>query len=124
MAGNSSTYYLGTTPSEGLGDSPRYWYALRKNQDGELFFVRSDQVIDREAYELNIPGPPSRDFTNFEAGTDYFEGIDVEHEPAYQNLKYPQYKWDDRSLFYYVDDEGMFIVRINKGYTYPTGISS
>lgn len=124
MAGNSSSYYLGTTPTEGLGNSPRYWYALRRNEDGELFLVRSDQILDRDAYELNIPGPPEEDFDNFVVGTDYLDGIDVTHELVKENMFYPQYKWDDRSLFYYVDNEGMFVVRINKGYSYPTGISS
>jgi hypothetical protein len=124
MAGTSSAYYLGTTPTEGLGNSPRYWYALRKNEDGELFLVRSDQIIDRDAYELNIPGPTEEDFDNFVIGVDYLEGIDITHEPLKENMFYPQYRWDDRSLFYYIDDEGMFVVRINKGYAYPTGISS
>ena len=124
MAGISSTYYLGTTPSESLGDSPRYWYALRRNNDGELFLVRSDQITDLDAYELNIPGPPEEDFDDFVAGTDYLDGLDVTHELLKENMFYPQYRWDNRSLFYYVDDEGMFIVRINRGYSYPTGISS
>jgi hypothetical protein len=124
MAGNSSSYYLGTTPTEGLGNSPRYWYALRRNDDGELFLVRSDQIIDRDAYELNIPGPPEEDFDNFIVGTDYLDGVDLTHELVKENMYYPQYRWDDRSLFYYVDGEGMFVVRINKGYSYPSGISS
>lgn len=119
-----SNYYLGVTPEEGLGDSPRYWYALRRNEDGELFFVRSDQILDREAYELNVAGDPSENFEDFEVGIDYLEGIDEDHEAVYENLYYPQYKWDARSLFYYVDTDGTFVVRINKGYTYPTGISS
>ena len=121
---SSSTYYLGTTPIEGLGDSPRYWYALRRNDDGELFLVRSDQIIDRDAYELNIPGPSEEDFEDFEVGIDFFEGLDEQHELLNKNMFYPQYKWDNRSLFYYVNDEGMFVVRINKGYAYPNGISS
>jgi hypothetical protein len=124
MAGTSSSYYLGTTPTEGLGNSPRYWYALRRNEDGEIFLVRSDQIIDRDAYELNIPGPPEEDFEDFEVGVDFFDGIDAEHETPKENMYYTQYKWDDRSLFYYIDNEGMFIMRINKGYSYPTGISS
>lgn len=124
MAGNSSPYYLGTTPTEGLGNSPRYWYALRRNEDGELFLVRSDQIIDRDAYELNIPGPPEEDFDQFEVGVDFLDGIDETHEKPKENMFYPQYRWDDRSLFYYVDGEGMFVVRINKGYSYPNGISS
>jgi hypothetical protein len=124
MSGNSSTYYLGTTPTEGLGFAPRYWYALRRNQDGELFLVRSDQIADGDAYALNIPGPIEEDFTGFEAGIDFLGGIDATHEPTSANMVYPQYKWDGRSLFYYIDNEGMFVVRINKGYSYPVGISS
>jgi len=124
MAGISSSYYLGTTPSESLGDSPRYWYALRRNEDGELFLVRSDQISDLDAYELNIPGPPEEDFEDFEVGVDFFDGIDSTHETPKENMYYTQYKWDQRSLFYYVDNDGMFVMRINRGYSYPTGISS
>lgn len=124
MPAISSPYYLGTTPQEQLGDSPRYWYALRRNEDGELFFVRSDQIIDQDAYELNIPGPPEEDFTDFEIGIDFLDGIDDEHEKPKENMFYPQYRWDDRSLFYYVASDGSLNVRINKGYTYPSGISS
>lgn len=124
MAGISSTYYLGTTPSESLGESPRYWYALRRNEDGEMFLVRSDQISDVDGYELNIPGPTEEDFDNFIVGTDYLDGIDTTHEKLKENMYYPQYKWDNRSLFYYVDSEGMFVVRINRGYVYPLGISA
>ncbi len=124
MAGVSSSYYLGTTPTEALGESPRYWYALRRNEDGELFLVRSDQIKDVDSYELNIPGAPEEDFDQFEPGVDYLEGIDENHEKPKLNMFYPQYKWDDRSLFYYVDAEGMFTVRINRSYAYPTNISS
>lgn len=124
MAGISSTYYLGTTPSESLGESPRYWYALRRNEDGEMFLVRSDQISDVDGYELNIPGPTEEDFDNFIVGTDYLDGVDTTHEKLKENMYYPQYKWDNRSLFYYVDSEGMFVVRINRGYVYPLGISA
>jgi len=120
----ANAYYLGRTPEDVLGNSPRYWYALRKNIDGELFLVRSDQVLDTDAYELNIPGPPEEDFIDFVVGTDYLDGIDTTHEKPKENMYYPQYRWDSRSLFYYIDDEGMFTVRINRGYSYPNGISS
>lgn len=120
----ANAYYLGRTPEEVLGNSPRYWYALRRNEDGELFLVRSDQVLDTDSYELNIPGPPEEDFIDFVVGTDYLDGIDTTHEKPKENMYYPQYRWDSRSLFYYIDDEGMFTVRINRGYSYPDGISS
>lgn len=119
-----SNYYLGRTPVETLGDSPRYWYALRRNDDGELFFVKSDQLVDRDFYNINLPGDPTGNFEDFEAGIDYLEGIAEDHEVEYENLLYPQYKWDDRSLLYYVDDTGQLSLRINQNYQYPEGISS
>jgi len=120
----ASNYYLGRDPIDTLGQSPRYWYALRRNQDGELFIVRSDQLTDKDAYEINIPGDPADNFEDFEPGVDFFDGVDTEHEPEFENMFYPQYRWDDRSIFYYVDSQGQLIQRINQGYTYPTGTSS
>lgn len=119
-----SNYYLGTSPLESLGDSPRYFYGMRRNNDGELFLIRSDQLKDVGDVELNFPGSTAETFDDFEAGIDFFDGIDVDHNVIYDNLKYPQYKWDNRSIFYYVDAQGQLVMRINKGYVYPTGISS
>ena len=119
-----SNYYLGRTPVETLGDSPRYWYALRRNEDGELFIVRSDQVVDDGTYEINLPGEPAENFEDFEPGIHFFEGVDEDHNKVYDNINYTQYRWDDRSIFYYVDVEGQLSQRVFGGYTYPTGISS
>lgn len=121
---SQSNYYLGRDPVETLGASPRYWYALRRNADGELFVVTSDQVTDKDTYVINLPGDPTENFEDFEPGIDYFEGVDEDHEKVFDNMKYTQYRWDDRLLFYYVDSEGNLVQRIFKGYTYPTGISS
>ena len=119
-----STYYLGSSPDEALGNSPRYWYALRRNSDGELFLLRSDQLIDKDSIELNLPGAPAENFEDFEPGVDYFEGIAADHEVEYDNLVYPQYRWDNRTMLYYIDSEGRLTQRINQGYSYPTGHSS
>ena len=119
-----STYYIGTSPEESLGDSPRYFYGLRRNDHGELFFVRSDQLADIDDVTINEPGSLADTFQDFEAGVDYLDGIDAEHEILYENMKYPQYKWDNRSLFFYVDSQGQLVIRINRGYTYPVGISA
>jgi hypothetical protein len=119
-----STYYLGQSPDEALGDSPRYWYALRKNQDGELFLLRSDQLKDKDSIELNLPGQPSENFEDFEPGIDYFEGVTADHQVEYDNLVWTQYRWDNRNLLYYVDNQGRLTQRINQGYVYPVGTSS
>jgi hypothetical protein len=120
----SSNYYLGTSPVEALGDSPRYFYAIRRNNDGELFFVRSDQLKDINDVELNQPGSIGGTFEDFEAGIDFLDGIDSNHNIVYDNLRYPQYKWDDRSIFFYIDNQGQLVMRINRSYTYPEGVSS
>jgi hypothetical protein len=119
-----SAYYLGVSPTEALGDSPHFFYAIRKNEDGELFLIRSDQLLDKDSIELNNPGHPADNFEDFEPGVDFFEGVADDHEPNYNNLVWPQYKWDNRSILYYIDEQGRLVQRINQSYTYPTGISS
>jgi len=120
----ANNYYLGRDPEEVLGQSTRYLYAMRRNDDGELFFVRTDLLKDADAIvEVNNPGAPGDTFEDFEEGIDYFEGIRIDHEPEYSNMKYPQYRWDERSIFYYVDSEGRLVQRINRGYTYSSGVS-
>ena len=122
MAAN--TYYLGRDPVETLGQSPRYWYALRRNEDGELFLLRSDQLKDKDSVELNLAGDPAENFEDFEPGIDYFDGVTSDHEIEYDNLVWTQYRWDNRNILYYVDNQGRLTQRINQGYTYPIGHSS
>lgn len=113
-----SNYYLGRTPDEQLGDTPRFFYALRRGTDGSLYFVRSNQLKEADAIQINNIGPEEENFEDFEVGVDFFEGRDVNHNKPYGNLKYEQYRWDDRAMFYYVDDDGQLIARVNAGYTY------
>ena len=121
----NSNYYLGTSPAEVLGFNPRYLYALRRNNDGELFFIIVDQLNDKEAdIEINAPGPVEDNFQDFEQGLNYFEGIDENHEKVYNNLTWPQYKWGSNPLFYYVNSQGQLVQRANRSYPYPEGISS
>lgn len=119
----NGNYYLGQDPENTLGDAPRFFYGLRKNENGSVFLQRIDQIKSDDAVEVNTPGPEENNFNDFEPGVDFFEGIDVNHNTVFENLKYQQYKWDNRSLFYYIDDEGQLVVRINSGYSYPSGLS-
>jgi hypothetical protein len=110
-----SNYYLGTSPDALLGNNPRYFYALRKNANGSMFFVKSDQLTGDESIEINKIGNLEDNFNDFETSVDFFEGINVNHEVEFKNLKYPQYRWDSKSVIYYIDDEGQLVVRINQG---------
>lgn len=118
-----SNYYLGQQPEQLLGGSPRFFYGLRKNENGSLFLNRVDLLKDLGSVEVNSPGNVEDNYNDFEAGVDFYEGLDVNHNPVFANLVYPQYRWDDRSLFYYVDEDGQLVVKINSGNTYDNGDS-
>ena len=121
------TYYIGTGPTDVLdGFIKRYFYGLRRNDDGELFLVVVDQLRggDENIIVVNDLGTADQNFPDFEEGIDFLTGIDEDHNILYENLRYPQFKWDDRSLLYYIEDETGFLVqRISEAYQYPDGIS-
>lgn len=118
-------YYIGQQNNidELLGaGQPRFFYALRRTDDGEVYFAKIDQLKDFDAITVNNPGAASGDFANFEYGVDFFDGrTEEDHSRPYNNLQWDQYRWDNKNIFYYINDNGEFVVRINQGYTYPPG---
>ena len=38
---------------------------------------------------------------------------------VYSNLEWDQYRWGSRNVFYYINDNGEFVVRLNQEYVYP-----
>jgi len=122
------THYVGNTPQDVLaGIIKRYLYGLRRNIDGELYLIRSDQlsVAEGNSVTINDIGIESENFPDFEEGIDFLDGIDEEHNVVYNNLRYPQLKWEGRSLTYFIDPEtGEFVLRVSEGYDFPEGISS
>lgn len=119
-----SNYFFGRTQEQQIGTQPRYFYGLRRNDDGEIFLVRVDQLSRLDALEVNNEGDVANNYENFEVGTDFYEGRDVYHNIQFLNLIYEQYRWDDRSLWYYINSDGQLTARANTKYPYPTGISS
>ena len=115
----SSNYVFGNDPSEVLGGAPRYLYALRRTDDGELYFDRVDQLSKTDSIQVNAPADGAEDYDEFEVGVDFFEGRDVFHNLTYDNLNYEQYRWDNRSIYYYLNNEGELVARVGQKYTYP-----
>ena len=117
-----SSFYVGGTPSitELLGvGQPRYFYALRRTEDGTLFFAKIDQLKDTDTITVNNPGASADDFTEFEYGVDFFDGrIELDHSRPYDNLQWDQYRWDNKNAYYYVNEQGELVVRINQAYIY------
>lgn len=120
-----SANYTGFTPDQLYGAvTNRYFYGLRRTDNGELFLSKADQLKSADTITLNNPGDPTQNYPNFEEGQDFYEGRDVNHNLVYENLNYEQFRWDDRNLYYYVNDEGELVVRINQSITYDENSSS
>jgi len=121
------SYYIGTTPKDVLdGFVKRFFYALRRNEDGELFLIVADQLnasTDQDVV-INEVGVADGNFLDFEEGIDFLEGLDANHDKVYDNLRYPQMRWDGRRVLYYIDPvDGQFVQVVGKGYVYPDNIS-
>lgn len=119
------TYYVGNENNlaDLLGaDNPRFMYALRRTDEGDLYFAKIDQIKDVDGVIINNPGLTQNDFQDFEYGVDFFDGRqEVDHSRPYSNLQWDQYRWDNKNIYYYIDAEGNFVVRVNQQYTYPPG---
>lgn len=117
------TYYIGQNNNlnEILGaGNPRYFYAIRRTDDGLIYFSRVDQLTSTGTTIVNEPGLSENDFTEFEYGVDFFDGrLEDDHSRPYSNLYWDQYRWDSRNMYYYINAAGEFVVRINQSYTYP-----
>lgn len=116
------TYYIGNENglSDLLGaDSPRFFYALRRTDDGLVYFGKIDQIKDTQSITINDPGLASEDYEGFAYGTDYFDGrLAEDHSRPYENLHWDQYRWDNKNMYYYINANGEFVVRINQKYQY------
>jgi len=117
--------YIGT-PAESVyaAVQNRYFYGLRRTDDGELFLGKVDQLKATDSLTINKPGEPTQNFPNFQEGQDFYEGRNVFHDLVYENLNYEQFRWDDRNVLYYINDEGELVLRINQNHTYTDGDSS
>jgi len=102
----------------------RFFYGLRRTDEGELFIGKVDQLKNEDSLTLNKPGDPTANYPDFTEGQDFFEGRDVNHGLIYENLNYEQFRWDDKNIYYYVNSEGELVARVNQSWTYDDGSSS
>jgi hypothetical protein len=95
------------------GIKDRYFYGLRRTDEGELYIGKVDQLSANDPVSINNPGAIDDNYKNFDQGYDFFEGRDLNHAKPFKNLRYEQFKWDDVNLNYYINSEGELVVRIN-----------
>ena len=120
------TYYIGgeIALNDILGEgNPRFFYALRRQDDGtnagNLYFTKIDQLSSTDTITLNAPGTSDNNFESFEYGIDFFDGrLASDHSRPYPNLAFDQYRWDGKNCYYYINANGELVVRINQVYAY------
>jgi hypothetical protein len=117
------TYYVGNevSSSDVLGpNNLRFLYAIRRTEDGIIYFSKTDQLKDIDSvFIINDPGLAQNDYEGFTYGIDYFDGrLATDHSRPFSNLHWDQYRWDNRSMYYYINDNGEMIVVTGKTYTY------
>ena len=95
------------------GVKDRYFYGLRRTDEGELYIGKVDQLSANDPVTINLPGNIDDNYKEFDQGYDFYEGRDLNHSKPFKNLKYEQFRWDDVNLNYYINDEGEFVVRLN-----------
>lgn len=107
------SYYIGSTPENLINTfGKRYFYGIRRNDDGTVTLGVFDQ-LGNESITINNPGNSEDDYPNFLEDQDFLEGRDVDHEIVYNNLNFEQFRWDDRKMTYFINDNGEFVIRIN-----------
>lgn len=120
-----SANYIGQGPESIYGAvQDRFFYGLRRTDEGELFIGKVDQMSKTDSLIINKSGDPTTSYPDFEQGQDFFEGRDVYHNLVYENLNYEQFRWDDRNISYYVDSEGQLVARVNQKYVYDENSST
>jgi hypothetical protein len=83
-----------------------------------LYIVKVDQATGQDSITVNNPGDAANDYTEFASGVDFFEGRDVYHSLVYPNLNYEQLRWDNRSVYYYINANGELVARVGQTYAY------
>lgn len=115
------TYYVGDINEKNiLGEgNPRYFYALRRDEQGLLKFTKVDQLLGADDIEVNVPGPLTENYEEFEYGVDFFGGRDPDtHERPLENLNFDQYRFDQKNIYYYVNAQGQLVARTKVPYNY------
>ena len=117
--------YLGGLGSDGMSgpSDQRYFYGLRTDEEGNIYFTRVDIWTSDEGIQINNPDDSAGDWEYFEFGVDFFDNKNPEtHVKDIPNLYFDQYRFDSRSLYYYINAAGELVVRYNQKYDYPQDV--
>ena len=116
------TQYIGRVP-QGI-DSNRYFYALRRSEDGTLYINRVDISSASDSIDLFIDPVAENLADKFDLDSvEYYDGRSATtRELVDENLRYEQWRWDKKFISYYIDADGEFIASVGENRTYPEDV--
>ena len=66
--------YVGTSQDQiNASFQNRFFYGLRRTDDGELFIGKVDQLKNDDSLTLNKPGDPTANYPDFAEGQDFMK---------------------------------------------------
>jgi hypothetical protein len=107
----SSVYIVGGTSDSGA----YYFYALRRDDDGNLFIRRDDvanDTVSPNIFGLNKPAEFDGNFID----VDYDAGRNTDHtlEHPIEDVLYEQWYWDNKLASFYIDADGELVAAYGK----------
>lgn len=102
----------------------RYIYALRRDDEGNLFVARVNINDQSDGIEL-FQGPVSETITDTidVYSDDYFDGRSATtRELVDENLYYEQWRWDGRFVSYFLNEDGEFVASIGGNHAYSVDV--
>lgn len=116
------TQYIGKTPTS--SDTNRYFYALRRSEDGTLYINRVDISDSDDSIDLFIDPIAENLSDKFDLDSgEYYDGRNATtRELVDENLNYEQWRWDKKLISYYIDANGEFVASVGENRTYPTDV--
>jgi len=113
--------YIGQSPDSDAVRNNRFFYGLRRDDTGTLYLARFDSQNGTDTLTINVPGDVEDNWEGFEQGIDFFEGRGLDHELTYANINYEQYRWGDRMLAYYINEDGELVLKFGNR-VYPEDV--
>ena len=95
--------YVGSHPEGQTSD--RYFRALRRDDDGQLFVAKVDIASPTDNLQVNRPGGPMVTSVTGKLVKTFLKE-EILPVLVFDNLVYEQMRWDEKNIYYYVNEGG------------------
>ena len=76
----SETFGIGIEDLQQSLGNARYFYGLRRTDQGTLYLVKADLLELEDGVIVNKPGAPSQNYNDFSRGQDFFSTSRLRHQ--------------------------------------------